>query len=88
MLAACSGVLPAAGAAATQRPPQQALRLGGPEQYLQLLVGGLRQAGVQGLGGFRLTGDVGRINGDLRRGGVYEGSVGPCRFGGRLWVVA
>ena len=77
------GVLPAA--CRTQRPPRQALMgLGGPEQHLQLLVGGLQQAGVQGLGRFRLTGDLGWICGDLRRCGVYEGSVGPCRFSGRL----
>jgi hypothetical protein len=33
-----------AGAAATQRPPHQQELPGSPEQYLQLLVGGLQQA--------------------------------------------
>jgi hypothetical protein len=74
-----------AGAAATQRPPQQELP-GSPEQHPQLLVGGLQRAGVQGLVGFRLTGGLGWIGDGLHRT-AFEGSVGPCRFSGRLWVV-
>ena len=50
------------------------------------MVGGLQQAGVQGLGGFRLTEDLGWVGGDMRRCG-FEGRVGPCRFSGRLWVL-
>jgi hypothetical protein len=68
----------AGAAAATQRPPQQELP-GTPKQHLQLLVGGLQQAGVQGLGGFRLTGELSST--------AFHGSVGPCRFSGRLRVV-
>ena len=67
-----------AGAAATQRPPQQELP-GSPEQHLQLLVSGMQQAGVQGLGGFRLTGDLGRFSG-------VAGCAGRCRFSGPLYV--
>jgi hypothetical protein len=67
-----------AGAAATQRAPLQ--------QELPVLVGGLQQAGVQGLGGFRL-----RENWRLIIDGVpstaFEGWVGPCRFSGRLDVL-
>jgi hypothetical protein len=73
-----------AGAAATQRAPQQELP-GGPEQHLQLLVGGLQQAGVQGLGGFMLTEGLGWISDSVRRT-AFQGSVGPCRFSGRLLV--
>jgi hypothetical protein len=74
-----------AGAAATQRPPQQELP-GSPEQHLRLLAGGLQQAGVQGLGGFRLTGDLRWMGGDVRCCG-FAGCIGPCRFSGALWVV-
>jgi hypothetical protein len=70
------------GAAATQRPPQQELP-GGPQQHLQLLVGELQQAGVQGLGGLRLAEELGWAG---LRCTAFEGSVGPCKFSGRLWV--
>jgi hypothetical protein len=64
---------------------------GGPEQYLQLLVGGLEEAGVQGLGGFRLTGGI-----NVKREGStaanvcwarYEGCAGRCQLSGQLWMV-
>jgi hypothetical protein len=74
-----------AGAAAIPQPPQQRLP-GTPEQHLQLMVCGLLQAGVQGLGGFRLAGESGWIGSNVCRWG-FEGRVGPCRFSGRLWVV-
>jgi hypothetical protein len=66
-----------AGADAAKGPPHRELP-GSPEQHLQLLVGGLQQAGVQGLGGFRLAEDWGRT--------AFEGSVGRCRFSGLLRV--
>jgi hypothetical protein len=78
-----AGLQARAGAAGIQRPPRQELLPGSPEQVVQLLAGGLQQAGVQGLGGFRLTEGFGSI---VYRG--FEGSVGRCRFSGRPWVVA
>jgi hypothetical protein len=68
-----------AGAAATQWSLQQ--ELPGRPEHLQLLVGELRQAGVQGLGGIRLTGDSGRISG-------FAGCVGRSQFSGSLQVVS
>ena len=74
-----------AGAAATQRPPQEEPP-GSPEQHLQLLVGGLQQAGVQGLGGFRLARGLDWFRNSVRHR-AFEGRVGPCRFSGLLRVV-
>ena len=73
-----------AGTAVAQAPLQQALP-GGPEQCLQLLAGGLQQAGVQGLGGVRLTGDMDRVGDDTHRG-AFEAHAGRCTLGGRLWA--
>jgi hypothetical protein len=78
-------------ARARRRAPHEALP-GGPRQYLQLLVGGLGEAGVQGLCGFRLTGGV---NVDCQGSTVdnvhwarYEVCAGRCGLSGRLlWMV-
>jgi hypothetical protein len=75
-----------------RRAPHEALP-GGPEQHLQLLVGGLEEAGVQGLCGFRLAGGVnvesageGSTAANVRWA-RYEGCAGHCQLSGRLWMV-
>jgi hypothetical protein len=64
---------------------------GGPEQHLQLLVGGLEDAGVQGLGRFLLMGGV-HVGSQWStaanaRWALYEGCAAHCQLSGRLWMV-
>jgi hypothetical protein len=85
------------GAARARRRASHESLPDGPEQYLQLLVGGLEDAGVQCLGGFRLMSCDHRQTGgasvneegstaDNVRWVLHEGCAGRCKLSGHLWV--
>ena len=75
---------PAAPGAAGQRRHVAVLGAGDLEHDWDT-ADGLQQAGVQGLGGFRLTEGLVWIS-DSERRTAFEGRVGRCRFSGPLWV--
>jgi hypothetical protein len=93
-IAVCAGSLlqGRSGAGRARRAPHEAPP-GGPGQYLQLLVCGLEDAGVQGLCGFRLTGGIHSVTDDEGSTAAnvlwarYEGCAGRCRLSGQPWMV-